>query len=334
MQTHTRVALCSADERGSLIRKTVETVIGDIDWSTRQHVVVKPNLVMASQRHAITHRDTLATVLDCVRSHYEGRLTIAEGCAVDGTQDVFDAQEYPALADFYGCDLLDLNADDVVPITVYDHAAQPLHLRIARTIAESDCRISLSLPKTHDAVLVTLSIKNMIMASLVNRRMTSCHGGRSDWLDRIGQIIFGHGNGWGSDKVAMHQNYPIMNINLALLAPVVWPHLSILDGFVAMEGEGPMFGDPVPWRVAFAGTDALAVDVTAAELMGFPLEEVGYLYHCARRDMGVADRDDITYVGNATPADIARVFRPHPEHEEQRRWQHPSAPQLLASAAV
>jgi uncharacterized protein (DUF362 family) len=323
-----RVALCQGIDRTANLRRALDLVLDDIDWASRHEVLVKPNLVMADRPHAITHRDALAAVLDAVRARYRGPLTIAEGCALQPTTAAFEAQGYAALATFYDARLCDLNADIAEPVTVYRRDARPLRLRLSRSVLQSDCRISLSLPKTHDTVLVTLTIKNMIMGSLVNRRLSSCDG-RSSLIDRVGQVVRGHGDGWGSDKRAMHQSYPIINLNLALLAPLVLPHISVLDGFVAMEGAGPVDGVPVPWGIALAGTDALAVDVLAARLMGFALREVGYLSYCAQLGLGCGDLECVQILGNVTPETVARSFVPHPLHAEQRRWQHLNAANLL-----
>jgi len=328
MSAKSRVALYQGEERTSNLRHTLELVMGSLPWSSYRHVVVKPNLVVYDRPYAITHRDALETVLALIREYYTGSLTIAEGCAVQSTADAFAAHDYAALADRYRCRLVDLNADETIAMPVYDRTGQRLALRLARTISESDCRISLALPKTHDTVLATLSIKNMIMASLVNRRLTT-HLPRPRWYDRIGQILWGHGNGWGSDKVAMHQSYPIMNVNLARIAPWVWPQLSILDGFVAMEGAGPIDGTPVSWGIALASTDPLAIDTLAASLMGFTLPEIGYLHYCRQLGLGNADLDNIEVVGNVTPAAVARRFVPHPQHQQQRQWHHPQAAKLL-----
>jgi uncharacterized protein (DUF362 family) len=327
------VALCHGESRTTNLRTALNLMIDEIDWPSRRDVVVKPNLVMVERAHAITHRDALAAVLEAIRCRYAGLLTIAEGCALHPTTEAFDAQGYDQLATFYNARLCDLNADEVEPVTVYSRDAHPLKLRMARTIVRSDCRVSLGLPKTHDTVLVTLTIKNMIMGGLVNRRLTDCHA-KPAWLDRIGQIARGHGDGWGSDKIAMHQSYPIINLNLALLAPLVLPHLSILDGFIAMEGAGPVEGTPVPWGIALAGADALAVDILAARLMGFELGEIGYLSYCAELGLGCADLERIQIVGNIAPAAVARSFTPHPRHVEQRRWQQPDATHLLQRAAT
>lgn len=328
MPDQSRIALCRGPERAANLRRAVELVIDDIDWINRGNVVIKPNLVAPNRSHAITHPDALAAVLEAIRMRYDGPLTIAEGCALDPTIEAFAHQGYGELAAFYGARVLDLNSDEIVPVTVYNRRARGLRLRLAQQVVESDCRISLSLPKTHDAVLVTLSIKNMIMGSLVNRRVGGGNA-RPGWLDRLGQILGGHGDGWGSDKAAVHQGYPIININLALLAPLVWPHLSVLDGFVAMEGAGPTDGIPVPWRIAIAGIDPLAVDLFAVRLMGFDPNEIGYLNYCAKLELGRAAEEHVDVLGNVAPEKVARSFLTHPRHQEQRRWQRSDAAELL-----
>jgi len=325
------VALYQNTERVAAVQQAFAAVIDDMPWQTYQQVVVKPNLVMYDRPYANTHPEALRTVLAMIRDHYQGPVTIAEGCALHRTPAAFAAHGYAALAQQYHCRLLDLNEDATIPVTVYDRADRELELRLARTIVESDCRISLSLPKTHDTVLVTLSLKNMIMGALVNRRVATCHT-RPYWVDRLGQLMHGHGNGWGSDKMAMHQSYPIINLNLAQLAPLVRPHLGILDGFIAMQGAGPVNGDPIPWGIALASTDPLALDVFTAQLMGFRLEEIGYLAYCAQAGLGVADLAAIAVTGNVLPAQVRRVFTPHPQHQQQREWHHPRAAELRQRA--
>jgi len=328
-----QVALFQSSERTTAIHQALAAVIDALPWQRYQRVVIKPNLVMYDRPYANTHPATLQTVLAMIRDHYRGPLTIAEGAAVQSTTAAFTAHGYPALAQRYGCQLLDLNGDETVEVALPTGAGKPLTLRLARTIVESDCRVSLSLPKTHDTVLVTMALKNMIMGALVNRRVAKSHH-RPYWLDRLGQLLFGHGNGWGSDKRAMHRTYPLINLYLAQLAPLVRPHLSIVDGFVAMEGAGPVDGDPVPWGIALAGVDPLAVDLLAAHLMGFRLEEVGYLAYCAQAGLGVAELNAITVVGNVLPAAVRRTFVPHPQHQAQRQWQHPQAAHLIQQRPV
>ncbi len=323
-----KVALWKGQERTANLRDALLHVVDGIDWASRQAVLIKPNLVKIGRPYAVTHPDALATVLAVVRERYSGPLTIAEGCAEEPTSEFFKLQGIDELADEYEASLIDLNADESVPITVYNQDAKPLQIRLARQVIKSDCRISLCLPKTHDTVLVTLSIKNMAMGSLINRRLSKMKD-HPAWFDRLGRLLHGHGNGWGSDKVAMHQGYPVINLNLARLATFVRPHLSVVDGFIGMEGAGPLNGKPVPWGVVVAGTDALAVDTLTAHLMGFEIDHIGYLSYCAQLGLGCSDLERIEIVGNTAPQTVARSFAPHPQHRRQLHWQHPRAVELL-----
>jgi uncharacterized protein (DUF362 family) len=130
------------------------------------------------------------------------------------------------------------------------------------------------------------------------------------------------GSSHGSSKLAMHQGHAAINLNLAVVAPYVWPHLAVIDGWQGMEGEGPSAGDAVDWRVAAAGTDALAVDVLTASLMGFDPDSVGYLHHCRLMGLGVGLLEQIDVVGQIRPHEVRHRFRPHPTYLRQLGWRH------------
>ena len=131
----------------------------------------------------------------------------------------------------------------------------------------------------------------------------------------------------------MHQGVPIVNLNLALVAPYVWPHLAVIDGWEGMEGDGPGSGDPVNWRVALAGPDPLAVDVLATHLMGFDPGKVGYLRYCRLLEMGVGDVQQIEVVGNVVPEAVRRSFTPHFAYQRQLAWHLDGAERYLRHQA-
>jgi uncharacterized protein (DUF362 family) len=149
-------------------------------------------------------------------------------------------------------------------------------------------------------------------------------------LERVKMFCLSH---FGpSGRRAMHQSVPVMNLNLFMLAPYFYPHLALIDGFEAMEGDGPTWGERVDWRLALASTDWLAADVTAARLMGFDLDEVGYLYYCAQAGYGTSDPAAIELVGNARPEDVARRFKRHASTHLQRCWESPAVSQQVRQA--
>jgi uncharacterized protein (DUF362 family) len=128
-----------------------------------------------------------------------------------------------------------------------------------------------------------------------------------------------------------YQGPVVINLNLALLAPLVAPHLAVIDGFEAMEGNGPTDGTIVPLGLALVSTDALAADVVGTTIMGFDPDNVGYLHYCQRMQLGVGDLSCIEIVGNARLADCIRPFRPHDTYRRQRRWHLPGAERYLPS---
>jgi uncharacterized protein (DUF362 family) len=78
------------------------------------------------------------------------------------------------VAQDYGAALMDLNHDEPVPVDVYDWRLRPLRLHLARSVVESDFRISVGPPKTHDAVTVTLSLKNWKVVYNVKQSLSLC----------------------------------------------------------------------------------------------------------------------------------------------------------------
>jgi uncharacterized protein (DUF362 family) len=127
------------------------------------------------------------------------------------------------------------------------------------------------------------------------------------------------GSIYSKDKTLVHQGYGYTNLNLADLAGRVWPDLAVIDGLTGMEGDGPERGSPIDAGVAISGTDALAADRVACEVMGVDVKRVGYLCYCSEKRLGEADLEKINVIGE----DLKRCvtpFRLHSTVEEQYEW--------------
>ena len=329
------VSLARGESRHQTVSAALASIQHDVILDGAQHVLIKPNFVNTRRQVAATHVDAVRAVLELVRSRYDGRITIGEGPAASPAGAAFDAYGYRDVAAQYEASLVDLNADETVPIRVCDRRMRPMTLYLARSVVDADYRIAVGPPKTHDTVIVTLSIKNMVMGALVNPRALGQNGRAlhvTDSLIGLVPVWLQHSRlaeaarrfiarpPRGSSKMAMHQSIPVINLNLAMIAGSVWPHLAVIDGWQGMEGAGPSMGDPVEWRVALAGTDALSVDVLTAHLMGFDPEKVGYLEYCRQLGLGRGDLRHIDVVGEIGSADVRRSFVPHPALERQLAW--------------
>ncbi len=117
-------------------------------------------------------------------------------------------------------------------------------LQVAKAVLEAEVIINLPKLKTHQMMGLTAAVKNMFGA-VVGMRKARLH------LQA------------GTDKA-------FFALMLLELAEQLKPALSILDGVVAMEGEGPGSGDPVQVGALLAGVNPLAVDTVAAHLLGLP----------------------------------------------------------------
>ena len=331
-----QVALIKGNDRYDNIVQALALIEGDVDLSDKRRVLVKPNFVSTRRQLAATHVEAVRAVLDWLRPRYDDPITIGEGAAVSDTFDGYRNFGYLDLAEDYKVRFVDLNQDEWAPVQVYDRRLRPMAVRVASTTLESDFRISIGPPKTHDAVIVTLSLKNMVVGSLIRGR-----GG--GLFQRLGQLLPNRlinstlaekvksrlSTVNRSDKFALHQGYHGLNLNLYRLATVIAPHLSVIDGFVGMEGYGPSSGDPVALRVAIASTDFLAADTVATRLMGFDLDEIGYLHYCKLGGLGAGDLNDIEIVGNASIEECRQPFKPHPTYREQLQWRLPGVEEYL-----
>ena len=118
---------------------------------------------------------------------------------------------------------------------------------------------------------------------------------------RVGSKVFGDtskvvrsGNWHGNDTTWRM----VLDLNKALFhfdgegKPCQQPrrYLSIIDGIIAGDGNGPMEADAKPCGVLIAGTNPVAADYVAAELMGFDWRQIPTLREAFEiNDLELAD---------------------------------------------
>lgn len=327
------VALVKGPDRYDNIREAL-ALLGKKTVSGKKHII-KPNFVSTKVQLAATHRDAAKAVIDHIRTESGHPVIIAEGAASSDTFEGYEHFGFATLAQRYeDVQLLDLNTDLYETVALYDEELKPQPFRIARTMMESDHRISLAIPKTHDAAVATLSLKNMVVGSLIRDtgfNLVNLAGGAVERLIRVvpsclkpllsfqGLSRIGITKCSGSDKVRLHQGYLRLHLFLYQLVRIIPPHLCVLDGFVAMEGNGPVSGNKVDWRVAIAGTDGVAVDTVAAHLMGLDPKSIGYLSFCSRDGLGEGNIDTIRIIGSSFQ-ECRYPFKPHQSYHAQLSW--------------
>lgn len=146
-------------------------------------------------------------------------------------------------------------------------------IKVAK-IATNSGIVSAAKLKTHMSTKITLGLKNMF------GMLTTKFKGRYHIR--------------GMDKV-------IHDINKTLP-----PHVTVIDGFIAMEGKGPVHGTPVKMDTVIASIDPVAADSTASQVMGFKPTEIDHIKWC---DMsGVGTMNDIDLVGEEIDS-VKRIFQ-------------------------
>ena len=286
-----KVALVKGGNRAENIDRSLRLLGDDIDLKGKKNLLVKVNFSCAADKLGATHVDAIRPLLKFLRERYAGKITIGE--ATDGPVAARYGQfGYLGLEKEFGVEFVDLSKGKWELVELYDSALHPMKLHFSRHVIDSDYRIAVGPTKTHDFVGVTLSIKNLVMGALSDDH---------------------------KDKWKMHQGYPVMNLDLYLLAKAYPLQLGINDGYVGMENDGPTDGTAVDWGVAVSSCDPVAADCLTAQLMGFNISDVGYLWYCQKKGLGVADISGMNILG-INLKDCYHGFRPHSTFEAQKNW--------------
>jgi uncharacterized protein (DUF362 family) len=299
------VALVRGHNRKTNMYDALKLIEKDIRKSINgRQVVIKPNftLVREDQWLASTHVDNIEALLEVITPFYKRKVIIAEGTGGAEPLEVpLMNFNYLKLKEKYNVEFYDLRNDKYSMINLMDSNIQPMPIRTSSLLTDPDVYlVSAAVMKTHNLAVVTLGLKNIVLAAPMNTG--------EDKNDR---------SKLHSDPVAKDPRY--FNYNMYLMAQHTYPDLVMIDGFIGMEGKGPLVGDPIEARVAIAGTDCIATDRIGTEVMGHDFNDVGHLVHCANAGMGEGDITRINVLGDKVSA-CRRDFRKTDDWDKIRRW--------------
>jgi uncharacterized protein (DUF362 family) len=304
-----KVSLVQGDIRRTNVYQALVALDDQIqpDLKRKKYVVIKPNGVSSRNQLASTHVDALAGILDYLEPRFHGPVIIAESSAED-TLDIFENFKYNELAKerrSQKVSLVDLNREgkyETIPIVDFDLHVTPVRLA-ARLLDPDAYVISSAMLKTHNTVVATMSVKNMVLG-------TPLHSAPGEPI-------------W-NDKRKYHVGVRQTHYNMLLTAQKLQPNwgVAVIDGFEGMEGAGPGEGTPVPSHIAIASTDYIAADRVGIEAMGINPDWVGYLRYCAEAGLGQYDLTKIEVTG-PTIASVAKKYKLHPDIDRELKWMGP-----------
>jgi uncharacterized protein (DUF362 family) len=283
-----RVAIVRTDAYNDSMEQTLEYALRSFPIDVKnKSVLLKPNLVDYSSSTAInTHPAIVVAAANCFRRRGARSVVVGEG---PGHQrDTELVLEQSGLGDYLrqeGVAFVDLNRDELVLVRLKSSYTALSSLWFPRTVMNADYIVSMPKVKAHHWSGVTLSLKNMF------------------------GVVPGAKYGW--PKNILHwEGIEQSILDICATVPI---DFVIADGIVAMEGNGPLNGQPRQFGYLVLSDDAVSGDATCARLMGFAPERVVHIREAARF-LGNVEGARIDQVGETVkipeiPFDAAPGFR-------------------------
>jgi uncharacterized protein (DUF362 family) len=249
-----------------------------------KRILIKMNMIDVIEGHPITtNPKVILALVDLLLELGVGEVKVGEGSAFRrDTRTVAEAVGLLTELEARQIEFVDLNYDNPRPVPVKDGwLRRSTKLWLPESVLNADYIISVPKMKTHHWAGVTLSLKNL-------------YG-----------VIPGSRYGW--PKNMLHIN----SIQASILGiyTVVPPVLSVVDGIVGMEGDGPLFGTPVEHGVLVVSSDPVAADIVCTGLMGYNYEDIPHLSIAAWAGLWKSAR--IETVG-IDPGSVTRKYKAPP----------------------
>jgi uncharacterized protein (DUF362 family)/NAD-dependent dihydropyrimidine dehydrogenase PreA subunit len=182
--------------------------------------------------------------------------------------DGFVVSGYRAMGERQGVKLVNLRAGGFVEQPCGGKILKNLYM--SKIVSEADVIINLPKFKTHSLTVFTGGIKNMygVIPSGQRRRF---HGQylHSEDFSRMLVDIYAH----------------------------VKPQLTIMDGIMAMEGEGPGSGKTRNLGLVLTGRDTVALDLVCGAIIGLKPADLLTTRYAGERGLGISELSRIDIVG-------------------------------------
>jgi len=236
-----------------------------------EKVLLKPNLLSAKpvERAVTTHPAIIEAVIRIVKD--AGALPfIGDSPGIGSAGQVAARSGIKGVADRYGIEIVNLSEG----IRVENSKGKVFkRFDISKAAFEADAIINIPKLKTHAMMTMTLGVKNMF-GCVPGKRKVSWH------------FEAGH------DKKAFAKM-------LVELYQLLSPRLTIIDGIIGMEGDGPGSGIPRKMGLIAASADAVAMDVIIGRMAGLDFDGLPTTEAAIELGIGETDPERIEVLGDA-----------------------------------
>lgn len=244
-------------------------------------VLVKPNLIVPKGPDipAQTHPEVIYAIAEIVKDAGATPL-VGDSPAWSNTAGCLRALGIDARLERLGAEIVSLNQ----PVRMTIEGAT---VGLSKVALEADAIINVPKLKAHQQLGATFALKNMYgcMCGLGGKEKAYWHFARGADYDAFCRLVVG-----------IYQK----------MAPV----LNIIDGIVAMEGQGPINGKPRDLGYLVAGVDPAACERVCCEMVGFEATDLPLLTAAAKMGIGCTDRETIQVLGDPYDKPVLSDFTP------------------------
>lgn len=266
------VQTCDSYEPDKVTEKVREIMdlLGGLDQFVQpgMTVLLKPNFLSAKEpsRAITTHPAVVEAIAKAVRDLGAAvRIGDSPGGAKRGIKRVWRNTGMLEMAEREGFELVPFESSGVVRFEV-DHREYYL----AKPAVEADLIINIPKLKTHVLTLMTGGVKNL-----------------------FGLIP-------GFRKATYHKQFPKPEAFAQIIVDILSlmpPGLTIMDGVLAMEGDGPSSGQPRWANLLLGSRDPVALDAVAAEIIGLDPGKVPTTRIASEAGLGIGWPEAVKIVG-------------------------------------
>ena len=286
-KARSRVAILSVAEYSCNLEAVLLPALKEFNLNIAgKSVLLKPNLVEHIPKLPVnTDPKLVGAAASCFLRLGAARVVVGEGPGHE--RDTEKVVTEAGLAGELGersIQFSDLNRDELVRVkTAADYSGLG-DLWLPRTVLQADLVVSMPKVKTHHWAGVTLSMKNMF------------------------GIIPGMKYGWPKNTLHWHGIHESI-LDICATVPISFV---IADGVEAMEGNGPIQGEPRLLGRIILADDPVAADATCSRLMGLDPKLIRHI-NGGGGFLGNLDEDRIDMLGerprNTSPFRVLPEFR-------------------------
>jgi len=225
-------------------------------------ILLKPNMVIAKPNSSGATTNPL--ILDALIEHLmctsPREIIIGESSQIgDDTMEAYRISGIQDVARKWKATLLDFKKDRQISLEIPVGKAIK-EVLVAETVKNIDYLINLPILKVHSQTKVTIGMKNL-KGCIHDKEKSRFH------------------------RLNLHQC--IVDLNTVLI-----PDLNIVDATLC-SFSWELGGTPVHLNTILAGKNILAVDIIAASMLGYGLDEIAHLQLAAKAGLGPTNKEEI-----------------------------------------